>query len=129
MVIIDQSLPLGLQANIAAVLSLSLGKKHPEIIGHSVENIDGLKMEGITQIPLSILQATTSEIKRIYFENCFNDLYMIIFNDSAITKKYYPDYLKKISLQHSEDMVIHGLIIYGERKIVNKICSNLQLLR
>lgn len=127
--IVDESLSPGLKANIAAVLSLSLGRKHPEVIGQSVKNSDKLEMEGITKIPLPILQAARSEIKRIYLENFLSDLYLVIFNDSALSAKLYPDYMERILLQSSEDMVVHGLLAYGGKKPINKICGSLQLLR
>jgi len=128
-VIVDASLPPGLKANIAAVLSLSLGRKHPEIVGENVKNSDELEMQGITQMPLPILQAAAPDIKRLYLENCMSELYMVIFNDAALVTKSYSDYVKRILMQRSEDMVVHGLIAYGGKKLVNKICGSLQLLR
>ncbi|MCC4113752.1 DUF2000 domain-containing protein [Aromatoleum toluclasticum] len=128
-IIVDESLPLGLKANIAAVLSLSLGKKHPEIIGHSVANSEQLELEGITQIPLPILQAKADEIKQLYLENRESQLYVVVFNDSALNTKTYPEYIERVASQRNEEMVIHGLLAYGGRKLINRVGGNLQLVR
>lgn len=128
-IIVDESLPLGLKANIAAVLSLSLGKKHPEIIGHSVANSEQLELEGITQIPLPILQAKADEIKQLYLENRESQLYVVVFNDSALNTKTYPEYIGRVASQRNEEMVIHGLLAYGGRKLINRVGGNLQLVR
>lgn len=128
-IIVDEVLPPGLKANIAAVLSLSLGKKNPAIVGHSITNSEQIELEGITQIPLPILQAAAEDIKALYLANRESELYLVVFNDSALNTKTYQEYADRLSNQPTDKMVVHGLLAYGSRKLINKVSGNLPLLR
>lgn len=56
--LIDSELPLGLLANTAAVLVLTIGKRVEGIIGSDVVDGSGQIHTGITTIPLPILKST-----------------------------------------------------------------------
>lgn len=49
--IIDEALPLGIIANTAAVMGITLGKKMPEIVGCDVADKNGNTHLGITAYP------------------------------------------------------------------------------
>lgn len=53
--IVDKTLPLGLVANTCAVLSLSLGKNHPELVGDNLHDKDGNIHAGITTVVMPVL--------------------------------------------------------------------------
>ena len=51
--IVDSSLSVGEQANVAAVLAMTLGAKYSEIIGDDVYDGDDIRHPGITQLNTS----------------------------------------------------------------------------
>lgn len=63
--IVDNTLPTGIIANISAVLSMALGKTNPEIIGKDVKDASGIIHAGITQLPIPILGASKTELRHI----------------------------------------------------------------
>ncbi|WP_253445303.1 DUF2000 domain-containing protein [Halomonas sp. Y3] len=128
-IIVDNSLPAGLQANIPAVLSLSVGKAFPEIVGHDVNTKEGVVYRGITRIPLPILQTSSENLKDLHEKAEEEGLYSACFTNMALATKSYNDYEEKVSNSKSTDLIIHGLAIYGEKKSINRISGNLGLLK
>ena len=126
-IIIDSSLPIGLIANTASVLSLSIGKFIDGIIGEDLT--DGLqkKHTGITTIPIPILKSDKETIKNIRENLYTEDIFVVDFCDAAQTTKNYTDY--KIKLQNSENINYLGIALIGNKKIINKYTGSMPLLR
>ena len=55
-IVLDENLPLGLLVNSAAVLMMSIGKLHPDLVGRNLEDGSGHEHRGITTVPLPILK-------------------------------------------------------------------------
>ncbi|MCY6351067.1 DUF2000 domain-containing protein [Bacteroides fragilis] len=70
--VIDNAQPTGIVANIASVLSMTLGCKVNNIVSHDVYDKQGEKHLGITQLPIPILGASQEKIKEI--RKLFNSL-------------------------------------------------------
>jgi hypothetical protein len=128
-IIVNESLPVGLKANVCAVLGMSLGKRFPDLVGKDVLTQDGKKLVGITQIPLPILQSSSANLTEALLEYRDSEIFIVTFDDSALTTKTYPEFEEKISATNLNGVVLHGLLAYGSRKIINKISADLPLLR
>ncbi|MGN2616569.1 DUF2000 domain-containing protein [Aliivibrio fischeri] len=126
--VIDKALPQGLIANTAAVLTLSLGKLHPELIGADNVNKNGEIHTGITSIPIPILASSSHKIKEIR-ESLKEEATLVDFSNVAQTTKNYQDYSDKLAATRPEDIEYLGIAIYGTKKIINKHTGNLGLIR
>ena len=60
--IVDGSLPPGVIANIVSIMSISLGKKNPEIVGVDGADADGRVHLGLIQFPVPVLKADAAKI-------------------------------------------------------------------
>ncbi|BBW93810.1 DUF2000 domain-containing protein [Pseudoalteromonas sp. PS1M3] len=130
-IIIDKNLPIGLIANTAAILTLSLGKLKPELIGEDINDYDGKVHKGITTIPIPILTGDGSSLSslRQQLREYEPDLIVIDFNHAAQMTKNYEDYSNRLSEVTAMSLEYLGIAIYGNKKIVNKFTGNLGLLR
>ena len=126
--VIDKALPQGLIANTAAVLTLSLGKLHPELIGADNINNDGEVHTGITSIPIPILASSSESIKAIR-GSLKDEATLVDFSNVAQSTKNYQDYPEKLSATKAEDIEYLGIAVYGTKKIINKYTGNLGLIR
>jgi hypothetical protein len=63
--VIDESLPLGLIANTAAIMGITLGKAMPEVVGADVTDQSGNAHLGIIEFPVPILKGSPEAIKQI----------------------------------------------------------------
>ena len=131
--IINKELPLGLMANTAAVLGISLGKMFPEeIVGGDVKDADGQIHPGITAKTIPVLAADRERIKRLrdsLFAQENTDVTVIDFSEAAQKCLEYDAYRQMLSCLTGEDLYYLGICLYGPDKKVNKLTGNLALLR
>ncbi|BBD06918.1 DUF2000 domain-containing protein [Desulfovibrio ferrophilus] len=128
-IIIDPELPLGLIANTAAVLSLSLGRKAPHVVGPPVVDASGVVHEGITGVPIPVLKSQRDALRGLSTQARESGLYVVGFTRAAQTSRRYDEYEVKMSAVSSEEQCYLGLALYGESKSVSRLTGNLGLLR
>ena len=73
--VIDESLPLGLIANTAAIMGITLGMKMPEVVGADVTDQSGNEHLGIIEFPVPILRGSPEIIRQIQEKLCINPSY------------------------------------------------------
>ncbi|MFG6426410.1 MAG: DUF2000 domain-containing protein [Muribaculaceae bacterium] len=130
--IVDNTLPTGIIANISAVLSMALGKTNPEIIGKDVKDASGIIHAGITQLPIPILGASKTELRHIRerikdmneIENSIVD-----FTTLAQSCLTYEEYEKRIAETSEDELEYIGIGIIANKKTINKCTGNLKLIR
>lgn len=90
--VIDEHLPLGIIANTAAIMGITLGKKMPEVVGADVADQTGREHLGIIEFPVPILKGNAESIKTIrerLYEPGFEDVTVVDFSDLAQGCKTY----------------------------------------
>lgn len=130
--VINRNLPLGLIANTAAVLAVSVGQKFNDIVGEDVVDTEGAVHAGITQLPILILNgddASIREIRQKIIASPRRDLYFVDFCDAAQQSKVYPEYRQRLASTPSEQLHYLGLAICGSNKQVERLTGNIGLLR
>src|SRR5690348_3111388 len=92
-IIVDGELPVGLQANTAAVLALTIGWHHLDgMIGPDLLDGSDQRHLGITTIPLPILRATMDSIVELKAKAEAAGLTVVDFCDAAQTTTTYEAY-------------------------------------
>jgi len=130
--IIDESLPLGIIANTAAIMGITLGKKMPEVVGGDVTDQDGCEHLGIIEFPVPILRGSPEMIKQIrekLYQPDFQDLTVVDFSDLAQGCKTYDEFIEKMSRVPESTLQYFGVAICGCKKKVNKLTGSMPLLR
>lgn len=130
--LIDNVQPTGIVANIASVLSMTLGDKVGNIVSHDVYDKQGEKHLGITRLPIPILGASQEKIKEIrkhLLSLDIKDLILVDFSTVAQHSKTYEEYEQVMRETDENDLHYIGIGIYAEKKIINKSTGNLSLIR
>lgn len=130
--VIDDSLPLGIIANTAAILGITMGKKLPEVVGTDVQDQTGNAHLGIIAFPVPILRGDAARIKTIrerLYDPAFADLTVVDFSDLAQSCNDYDDFTEKMKAVPGADLNYFGVAICGPKKKVNKLTGNMPLLR
>ena len=131
--VINQEIPLGLVANTAAVLGISLSKMFPqEIVGCDIQDASGNVHRGITAQTIPVLGASREQVKAIrdkMFDSAYSDITVIDFSEVAQRSLEYDNYIKMLSCLPSTDIHYLGICLYGPKKQVNKLTGNIGLLR
>ena len=130
--VIDEHLPLGLIANTAAIMGITLGKKMPEVVGADVTDKTGKEHLGIIEFPVPILKGNAESIKALrekLYEPDFSDLTVVDFSDLAQSCKTYDEFIEKMKDAPEVDLNYFGIAICGAKKKVNKLTGSRPLLR
>ena len=118
--VIDEELPLGILANTAGIMGITLGKHIPETVGPDVSDKSGNVHMGIIKFPVPVLKANKEKIRSIraqLYQPEFSNLTVVDFSDVAQSCKTY------------DELTYYGIGICGSKKLVNKLTGNLPLLR
>lgn len=130
--VIDENLPLGLIANTAAVMGITLGKNNPEIVGTDVYNHSGQAHSGIIEFPVPILKGNPElirELREKLYQPEFSELTVVDFSDIAQGCKTYEEFVGKMADIEENTLNYMGIGICGNKKLVNKLAGSLPLLR
>ncbi len=128
--VINQDLPIGLIANTAAVLAVSLGAKIDGIVGEDVMDGDGDVHRGITQVPIAMLKGNNELIRSIRSTlTKTGGLYFVDFCDVAQQSKHYSDFKTRLQDTPADQLKYFGIAIYGPAQEVNSLTGRLSLLR
>lgn len=130
--VIDETLPLGIITNTAAVMGVTIGKYLPQAVGADVTDQTGYEHLGIIEIPIPILKGSKESIKQLrtqLYEEPFSDLKVVDFSDTAQSCKTYDEYILKMNSVPEEELAYFGIAICGDKKKVNKLTGSLPLLR
>lgn len=130
--VIDENLPLGIIANTAAIMGITLGKKMPEVVGTDVYDRTGNGHLGIIEFPVPILKGNADLIKTIrerLYDPDFADLTVVDFSDLAQGCKTYVEFIEKMRNIAGTDLNYFGIAICGAKKKVNKLTGSMALLR
>lgn len=131
-IVINQELPLGLVANTAAVLGLSMGDRVTGLTGPDIPDATGRIHAGITNVNIPVLGGSGEQLKEIYqgmIDREFTDVTLIDFNTVAQRAKCYEDYTRALAASKEETLDYLGICLYGSEKSINRLTGNLRLLR
>lgn len=130
--VIDENLPLGIIANTAAIMGITLGKEMPEVVGVNVTDQSGNEHLGIIEFPVPILKGSPEIIKAIrekLYQPAFQDLTVVDFSNLAQGCKTYDEFISKMGNASESTLQYFGLAICGPKKKVNKLTGSMPLLR
>ena len=127
-IVVDEELPLGIIANTAVILGITLGKTIPEAVGPDVIDQTEKSHLGIIKFPVPVLKSSAEKLKYIR-EQLYHDLLVVDFSDLAQSCKTYDDFIQKMTQVPESALKYFGLAICGSKKKVAKLTGSLPLLR
>lgn len=130
--VIDEELPLGLIANTAAIMGITLGQKLPEVVGADVSDQSGHVHLGIIEFPVPILKAGPEAIKALrerLYQPEFQDVTAVDFSDLAQSCKTYDEFIGKMAGTAEPELQYFGVALCGAKKKINKLTGSMPLLR
>ena len=130
--VIAQDIPVGLVANTAAILSMTLGRNFPNLIGPDLIDGAGTCHRGITTVVLPILKATSDAISTIrskVLSKDSGDIFVADVSNAAQETKSYEEYAARLQIALEDDLRYLGLCLYGPDSAVRSLTGNLPLFR
>ncbi len=130
--VIDKDLPLGIIANTAAIMGITLGKQLPQVVGSDVTDQSGNEHLGIIEFPVPILKGDAGLIRSLrekLYQPDYSDLMVVDFSDLAQGCKTYDEFIDKMADAPENGLQYLGLALCGAKKKVNQLTGSLPLLR
>ena len=130
--VMDEQLPVGMLANTAAILGITLGQKLPAVVGDDVVDQSGQTHLGIIAFPVPILKRSREGIRELLEklrQPEFQGVVAVDFSELAQGCKTYCDYITKMGNTPETDLSYLGLAICGSKRLVNQLTGSLPLLR
>jgi hypothetical protein len=127
--VIDAELSVGKAANAAAVLALSMGARHPQLVGESLVDAAGNPHSGLTPMGIPILGAPKEELAVIRRKAIEAELEVVSFPVQGQQTTDYAEFKRMMSCAVPESIAYLGVMLYGSKKKVGRIVGKYSLLR
>jgi len=127
-IVVDASLPAGRAANAAAVIALTLGKRHPYLAGPDLVDRSGFAHPGLIPIGIAVLGAPASELGAIREKALARGVDVIGFPAQGQETTDYAAFGAAVAEVGTEALAYVGVGVFGPRKAVGKVVGKYALL-
>lgn len=128
-IVVNNTLDIGRAANAAAVLALTIGQRHPHLVGAPLVDATGHEHPGLIPFGIAVLAAATDSISTLRERAKLAKCDTIIFPLQGQQTTSYELLREAVSKVDTADLQYVGLALVGEKKLVSKLVSNLPLLK
>ncbi|WP_246236143.1 DUF2000 domain-containing protein [Acerihabitans arboris] len=126
-IVLNQDLPSGKAANASAVIALTVGQRHPELVGAPLIDADNGEYPGLIPIGIPVLSAHEETLKNLSTMCRQQGLDRVIFPIEGQETTDYHDFRAALLLQRPEELRLLGIAIIGNKKTVRKLTANCKL--
>ena len=130
--VLDENLSLGVAANTAAILGVTLGRSLPELVGRDVVDGSGARHLGIVERPVPVLRGSPETIKalrRRLYQPEFREVTAVDFSELARRCLTYEEFTQRMEDTPEGALEYLGVAVCGPKKQVNRLTGSLPLLR
>jgi len=128
-VVIDQALPAGRAANAAAVIALTLGKRHPHLAGPDLVDASGAAHPGLIPIGIAVLAAAAAELGDLRAKALKYHLDVVDFPVQGQETTDYAAFAARVRTVPTSGLAYVGVGLYGSRKVVGRLVGRFSLLK
>ncbi|MDR5761167.1 DUF2000 domain-containing protein [Caballeronia sp. LZ035] len=128
-IVVDQDLPAGKAANAAAVLALTVGQRHPALVGEALVDASGCAHPGLIPIGIAVLGADQDTLSAIRDKAVAAACDVVTCPVQGQQTTDYGAFREAVAGVVTGELRYVGLALIGDRKPVSKAVANLGLLK
>ena len=128
-IVVDNQLPAGRAANAAAVLALTVGHRHPALVGLPLVDASGVEHPGLIPIGIAVLAADQATLSGIRDKGAAAGCDIVDFPVQGQQTTDYSAFRDAVAQVATADLQYVGVALIGARKPIGKIVANLGLLK
>ncbi|KAF6667407.1 DUF2000 domain-containing protein [Pantoea sp. ARC270] len=125
--ILNAALPAGKATNAAAVLALTLGQRHPELVGDALEDAERHPSPGLISTGIPVLAATDEQLRALLLEAEEAGYDRVLFPEEGQATTDYQALSIALRQQSRRQWRLLGLAIVGDKKALRKLTAKLAL--
>ena len=127
-IVVDRDLPRGLLANAIAVIALTVGQRHPVLVGAPLIDGAGFAHPGLIPIGVAMLAASRDELPAIRQRALESGCDVVDFPVDGQQTKDYQTFRDAVAALRPEAISYTGVALVGPKKEISKIVGKLDLL-
>jgi hypothetical protein len=128
-IVVDGALPVGHAANAAAVIALTLGKRHPHLAGPDLIDAGENSHPGLIPIGIAVLAAPTADLSSLRDKALAKGIDVVDFPIQGQQTTDYAEFRTRVRELPPEEIAYAGVGLYGGRKAVGRIVGRFSLLK
>jgi hypothetical protein len=128
-IVVDRDLPAGLAANAAAVLALTVGQRHPSLVGEPLVDASGCAHPGLIPIGIAVLAADQAQLATARDKAVAAQCDVVSFPVQGQQTTDYAAFRDAVAAVATDALRYVGIALIGERKPVGRAVANLGLLK
>lgn len=127
--VMQQNLSPGYLANASAILSMSIGQRYPELVGHVWIDLAGNSHAGISKVGIPVLAASVEDLRKLREDAVSLGCDVIDCPAFAQQTMSYEEFAMTMRDRRPEEIDYLGLALMGNKKAINKVTGRLGLWR
>jgi hypothetical protein len=128
-IVVDETLPPGRAANAAAVIALTVGQRHPALVGPALVDASGVVHPGLIPIGIAVLAASQAALAGVREKAIAAGCDVVDFPVQGQQTTDYSAFRDAVAQVATAGLQYVGVALIGPRKPVSKIVANLGLLK
>jgi hypothetical protein len=128
-IVIDDTLPPGKACNAAAVVALTLGARHPELVGAPLVDAQGVEHPGLIPVGISVLKASAARLPQLRADALAKAFDVVDFAVQGQQTKDYSAFRDAVRVVATADLAYLAVGVVGENKVLRKLVSEFELMR
>ncbi|WP_312630874.1 DUF2000 domain-containing protein [Pantoea piersonii] len=125
--ILQNDLAPGKAANAAAVIALTLGQRHPALVGDPLQDADASRYPGLIPLGIPVLAASHAEMDDLRARCAELACDLVLFPEQGQTTTDYAAFSAAMREIPAKEWRLLGLALVGEKQSVRKLTSKLKL--
>lgn len=128
-IIVDSALPVGRAANAAAVIALTIGQRHPGLVGAPLVDAGRHAHPGLIPIGIAVLAADQDTLSTLWQKGRAAGCDVVDFPVQGQETTNYDAFRDAVAGFATEALRYVGVALIGDKKPVARIVANLALLK
>jgi hypothetical protein len=128
-IVVDMELAVGLAANAAAVIALTVGARHPGLVGAPLIDASGYEHPGLIPIGIAVLAAKQEALSVIRDKGILAGCDIVDFPTQGQQTNDYAAFRVAVAGAPTQDLRYVGVALVGACKSIGKIVANYGLLK
>ena len=125
--ILNADLPPGKATNAAAVMALTLGQRHPTMVGEALEDANARRYPGLIPVGIPVLAASIEQLNSLQMKCDELNCDVVLFPEEGQTTTDYQRFSDAMRLIPGAEWRLLGLAIMGDKKVLRKLTAKLNL--
>lgn len=128
-IVLDKDLPIGRAANAAAVIAVTIGQRHPALVGEQLTDASGVTHPGLIPIGIAVLAASRDELQGLRRKALQAGCDVVDLPAAGQQTINYRAFQEMVAVVEAQDLEYVGIGLIGGKKEIGKIVGRLALLQ